>query len=423
MDALKANVLSYMDRHSDELFDILLGLLRIKSENFLDHGDEEPCARHVEKLWSERGLKTEYYYPDDVPGVKEHPEYLTGRATDTRPNVTAIMPGKDPTKRIMLMAHTDTMPIGDPAGWTVNPLGEVKDGRIYGRGANDNKFGLAGITYIIDAFKANGVSLKEDVLFTAYADEEYGGGGGTLAACLGYPCDVYVNMDGGNGEIWPIALGGQALQLRVFSDEPLDSSVPIIDALYIAKNLLLPFGERRRQELAENPHYRGTDMQRSAFRITGFKAGDTGCDLNFGRLQFSVYTDKPKAQIYSELGQIEEQIKEAIKPLNVQTNGFEPQSRYFEYNEMTDTLGVIECLQSAGEQVTGEKLPVTASCLTDLNLLLTCGSKNSLNFGLVRDFRLYGGAHQPDEFVECDKLLDYTKTLAVFLMDWCGVAK
>jgi succinyl-diaminopimelate desuccinylase len=40
--------------------------------------------------------------------------------------------------------HTDVVPVGNEAGWTVDPFGgEVKDGTLYGRGATDMKGGIA----------------------------------------------------------------------------------------------------------------------------------------------------------------------------------------------------------------------------------------------------------------------------------------
>ena len=39
--------------------------------------------------------------------------------------------------------HLDHYPIGDPAAWRFNPAGELRDGRLYGRGASDMKGGIA----------------------------------------------------------------------------------------------------------------------------------------------------------------------------------------------------------------------------------------------------------------------------------------
>ena len=420
MNDLQQKVLGYVEEHKEELYQYLLDILAIQSENFIEYGNEKPCAEYVKKVWDELGLNARLYAPTDIPGVKEHPAYLDGRDSENRPNVTAVIPGKVGNKKVMIMGHTDTMPIGDLSSWTVNPLGEMKDGRIYGRGSNDNKFGVAQCTFIAKMLQDLNIELDSDLLFTAYSDEEYGGGGGTLSACIGYPCDVFINTDGGNNELWPVALGGQAMELNITSNELLDSSVPVAEALHIAMKALEPFGQRRRDELHANPHYTGTDMQRSAFRITGFKAGEMGCDLSHGKLQFSYYTDRSREEIYRELGEIEAQIQAQLPALNVETKGFEPMSRFFDYGIMEDDLGVIDAFQRASVAATGKETPVTASCLTDLNLILAYGSKNSLNFGLVRDFKLYGGAHQPDEFVECDQLVDHTKKLALFVLDFCG---
>ena len=420
MNDLQKKILDYIDGHRDDLFRTLLDLVGIQSENFITDGNEKPCAECVLKRWKDLGLDARLYSPVEIPGVKEHPAYLEGRSSEKRPNVTAKIPGSSGKRKIMLLAHTDTMPLGDPEGWTVDPLGEMKDGRIYGRGTNDNKCGLAVMTTIAEAFKKLNVELSDDLYLTAYSDEEYGGGGGTLSACIGYPCDVYVNLDGGNNELWPVALGGRAMEMIVTSEELLDSSETVAEALYIIMKAMEPFAERRRKELDINPHYHGTDMQRSAFRITGFKAGEMGCDLSKGKVQFSYYTDKPEEEIEEELREIEDEVREKIRYLNVTTEGFTPMSRFFPYGEMTDDKGVIDSFQRAALAASGRELPVTASCLTDLNLMLKYGSSCSINYGLVRDFKLYGGAHQPDEFVECDQLVEYTKNLALFLVDWCS---
>lgn len=49
---------------------------------------------------------------------------------------------------IALDAHVDTVDVGDPANWTIDPFeGAEKDGVIYGRGACDMKGALASIVY------------------------------------------------------------------------------------------------------------------------------------------------------------------------------------------------------------------------------------------------------------------------------------
>ena len=70
------------------------------------------------------------------------------RTSETVGNLVAVVrgtgPGRQPERRLVLSGHLDTYPLGDAAGWAVAPFaGEVRDGRLYGRGAADMKGGIA----------------------------------------------------------------------------------------------------------------------------------------------------------------------------------------------------------------------------------------------------------------------------------------
>ncbi|MQQ08500.1 succinyl-diaminopimelate desuccinylase [Epibacterium sp. SM1979] len=77
--------------------------------------------------------------------------------------------------------HTDVVPVGDAAAWTVDPFGAAeKDGLLYGRGATDMKSGVA-------AFVAAAIDLVQDtppdgaILLTITGDEEGDATDGTTA--------------------------------------------------------------------------------------------------------------------------------------------------------------------------------------------------------------------------------------------------
>ena len=89
---LKQKVLGFIDDHQDEMFEMLSKLVQINSENFVSHGNEKECALSVKKIYEDFGLKTQYYYPDDV--MKDNIDYLPGRNTDERPNVAGIYEGR-----------------------------------------------------------------------------------------------------------------------------------------------------------------------------------------------------------------------------------------------------------------------------------------------------------------------------------------
>jgi acetylornithine deacetylase len=92
--------------------------------------------------------------------------------------------GRPSGRRILLVGHTDVVPPGEPATWTVDPwAGEVRDGRLYGRGACDMKGGVAAILGAVRALAASGVAARFDgEVVAVFVPSEEDGGQGMLAA-------------------------------------------------------------------------------------------------------------------------------------------------------------------------------------------------------------------------------------------------
>ena len=323
----------------------------------------------------------------------------------------------------MLAAHTDVMPAGDPEQWSVDPFGGViKDGRIYGRGANDNKFGIASSIIAFKAIRECGIELENDVVLESYCDEEYGGGDGALGASLKHKCDAIINMDGGNYEIWSCSVGGQVMEIGVEALQPQDSSTLAVDALLVVREELGQFIDHRHAELKADRYFAGTDMERSAFRFYEFLAGygGIGCNLELGKLNFVFYTDKTQEQIRAELDETTARINARLEPMGVRTDGFKPLSRFFYCLSVPDEDVTLQTLKKSAEEAAGHPVKISGACLSDLSMFLKFGSPVSMNFGILRDFRLYGGAHQFDEFVEQKELHEHCKAIALFLLRWCG---
>ncbi len=77
-------------------------------------------------------------------------------------------------------------------------------------------------------------------------------------------------------------------------------------------------------------------------------------------------------------------------------------------------------MQDCITKITGSKAKIAGACLSDYFLYLQYGSRSSFGYGILRDFMLYGGSHQPDEYIECKDLVNCTKAISLFLMQWCG---
>lgn len=88
-----------------------------------------------------------------------------------RPNVIARLPGRDPTRRVILEAHMDTVSV---QGMTIPPFEpRIADGRLYGRGSCDTKGGLAAMLHAVASLRADGITPPCDVWLAAVVDEEF----------------------------------------------------------------------------------------------------------------------------------------------------------------------------------------------------------------------------------------------------------
>lgn len=133
------------------------------------------------------------------------------RADDGTPSVLASL-GSGP-KRLLIHSHYDTQPAGDLDRWESDPyIASVRDGRIYGRGAGDDKGSVAVQLAALLALARGGFDPGYEVLFAFVADEESGGERGSRflhergdlradAALIGEQTDNQVAI-GERGIVW-----------------------------------------------------------------------------------------------------------------------------------------------------------------------------------------------------------------------------
>lgn len=108
-------------------------------------------------------------------------EYLgeAGERFEPHPGRVSLLyrvPGGTPgSPSLMLMGHTDVVPVS-PEGWSVDPFaGERRHGFIWGRGAIDMLDQTAAMAVVFKRVLTGELRLPGDVAFLAVADEEAGG--------------------------------------------------------------------------------------------------------------------------------------------------------------------------------------------------------------------------------------------------------
>ena len=84
-----------------------------------------------------------------APQLRQAADWLAARIGDasvTDAYGNPLVDGRIPASRqdaptVLIYGHYDVQPVGDPEAWTTPPFApDVRDGRIYARGASDDRF-------------------------------------------------------------------------------------------------------------------------------------------------------------------------------------------------------------------------------------------------------------------------------------------
>jgi succinyl-diaminopimelate desuccinylase len=162
MSEIRKKVLETVDTEKEKIVKLTSELIRIPSIN--PPGDNSEVSGHISDFLNNLGIKPQKY--EAKPGLVS----------------IVIKVGKEKGKKILLNGHTDVVPVGDPADWTVDPFGgEVKDGQIWGRGSSDMKGGVVTLLSALSILQSHDIldRLHGSIECSLVPDEETDGYFGT----------------------------------------------------------------------------------------------------------------------------------------------------------------------------------------------------------------------------------------------------
>ena len=388
-------------------------------------GSEGPMSGRVEEAFRALGLDTESWAAT-AEEMQNYLEHVGEQARyEGRLNVVGRRRGAGGGRSILLNAHIDTVPEGDPTLWTHPPYaGEMVDGRIYGRGSCDMKGGLTTHLAALGALDACGVRLRGDVTVAATVGEEDGGLGALATVLRGYRADAALVTEPTQLALVTACEGSLVFRITITGRSAhaatRDEGVSALEKFVPIMQDLQAF-ERERNAALSHPLYNAFP-NKVPVNIGVVRAGNWAstvpesldAEVRIGFLPGEEMEDFKQVVRERILGVAARDVWLRDHPPGITFFGGQ-----FVAAETPMDAPICDTIRAAHRAVTGSDPNVEAATYgADMRHFIGFGRMPCVMYG-AGDIRL---AHSPDEYLEVEELLTAAKVVALAIAEWCGVA-
>lgn len=335
-------------------------------------------------------------------------EVTTNEIAPGRVNVTGVLKGSGGGRSLLLNGHLDTVGVD---GMAIDPFGgELRDGRVYGRGAQDMKGSLAAMIAAAKAILDAGISLRGDLLITGVADEEHSSIGTEAlvkqfkvdGAIVTEPTDMHL-CRAHRGFIWfEVETIGRAAHGSRYA-EGLDANMRMGRFLAELEKLGQELLQRKPHELAGPPSLHAALLQ--------------------GGTEISTYADRCTLKIERRTvpGETVEgataELREIVDRLAEQDSTFKATLKatfWREPFEVTSEARIVQIMDKALDERLGYHPGHTGQTFwTDAALIADAGMETVL-LGPKGC-----GLHSAEEWVDMDSVIDLAHVLAETAIQYC----
>lgn len=417
------NVLSAIDHRRDALVTLTQELIRIPTLNPPGALYREICDYLAQRL-TPLGFQIEVLRAEGAKGDSDaYPRW----------NLVARRDGGHPGDCVHFNSHIDVVEVGQ--GWTKDPFGgELVDGRIYGRGACDMKGGLAASIIAAEAFIETWPGFSGAIEISGTADEESGGFGGVAyLAQKGYFSPDRVdhviipeplNKDriclGHRGVWWAeIETKGRIAHgsMPFLGDSAIRHMGSFLEEI---EHRLLPRLESRTTRMPVVPE----GARQPTLNINSIHGGEPEQDPNYDGLPAPCVADRCRIiidrrfLIEEDLDAVKTEVRDLLEGVKAKRPGFdyEIQDLFEVHPSMTEEEApIVQTVSQAISKVLGTPPDYVVSPGT-------YDQKHIDRIGTLKNCIAYGPgildlAHQPDEWVGVEDMIDSAKVMALSLED------
>jgi succinyl-diaminopimelate desuccinylase len=178
MESRLSDLVTKIDSYREEVIEFETQLTKIPALGPESGGDGERDKAEYVANWV-----NQYLRPDDLQEYRAPDERVS---YGYRPNIVATFHGNSPAsfakntkgksgRTVWIMTHLDVVPPGDLSKWTGDPWAvRVMDGKLIGRGVEDNQQGLTSSVFAVKAYRDLDLIPQHNIGLVFVSDEETG---------------------------------------------------------------------------------------------------------------------------------------------------------------------------------------------------------------------------------------------------------
>ncbi len=421
--SLAERLFARIEDKREDLIELTQSLIRIPTLNPPGEFYRDICEFLKTRL-ERSGFETQLVRAFETPGDSEkYPRW----------NIVARCEGGRNGDCIHFNSHTDVVETG--AGWSVDPFGgELKDNKVYGRGSCDMKGGLAASIIAAEAFIELYPEYNGAIEISGTADEETGGFGGVayLAEQGFFSPDKVQHVVipeplqkdrvclGHRGVFWAeIETHGQIAHgsMPFLGDCAVRHMGAVLQKM---ETSLYPALDQKRTDMPVVPD----GAKRSTMNINSFHGGQSEPEADFTGFPSACVPDSCRMivdrryLIEESYDEVRQELIELLDTVASEREGFS-----YEFRE----------IQSVVPSMTEKSAPIVESISRSIEAVLgtspeyvvspgTYDQKHIDRIGRLKNCIAYGPgilelAHQPDEYVDVDDMIDSAKVMGQTLVE------
>lgn len=431
--AVAADADAFIDERLDDLVQLTRDLVGFDTVSVdlapgSEHRSNQEGAlqEYVGGVLADLGAEVDQWEPD-VASLRDHPMMPPWHHWEGRPITAATVKGAGGGRSLIVNGHIDVVSPGDLARWTSPPFAaEIRDGRIYGRGAVDMKGGVASAIFALRALDEIGARLRGDVIVEVVPDEETCAMGTVAAIERGYRADAGLVPEPTMLNLWVATRGllhgsfvvpGRSAHAEV--NQPpwqdgggvnaIEKAIPLLQALGTVSGRWAA----KRHALLGAPRVQPTIIDGGAFISNVPESCTVHVNATYlpGDADANGYGSVPRGEI---LAAVEEARDDWLRAQDVQWTW----ATDYPPSEIEHDEGIVAVASAAAQAVGGGGKLEGIDTTYDGALLTRLAGVPSPALG-PGDL---GRAHAPDEWVGIDELRSGARAYVRAIAAWCGLA-